>query len=937
MAQLSVNDQAELDKLNGVTNTPVNKAGSRLSVNDQKELDLLNAATPVVETTEEIGFFGGSKEALKANLTSVIRGITPDFVEEALTNVDISQEEELLQSLAMDGETSVLPDLFDLKEERRQRAAEEFLGLKPSNKQFSKGGNIGYGLTDVLLDPETWAAGPAGMSTKAALSTAGRASVMNTIQKGTRQAPANRLTPPNIPKPATAPYSRAGSLAVLGTEATLGSLGGVVGGEVAGDVARSYELGPTATTATVLTGGMLGGGSASAGTGTVIRSVKVGAKTLGTAYRTTPEAGETYIATSQVKNLLDTALENDPQMLGNVAEFMESVKGIPELSEFIDPWVAMVDNPIMKSEFVNVLRKPEFRAYFEPRLKKTKQILKEYKVSTYGDPSVTKQGVYKFAEKRAEIGKRKLSEIEAKIDKVSGFLSQNRNVSDFKIGEIILSGVEKKKKQIKAILSPRYLQLKADAAAENIVFNPSNTGALYTFAKEQINEDVFKRFPRVFNDVIGKWKSKPVLDPKGNPVLNAEGNVVREYPEVDYSQIDSLKRAINKSIGQTKDSRDLMELFNLKKAFDVQLDTLNPKFVDDYRSTDYDYYTMLGMPFNKATMTKISSARFSRDSVPTLTTEQGAKEFLGAMGSDGVPVLKQAILAKMSDKAVNKDGSFNMESLQKEISDRNLAPVIELAGLTGSLKDKSDAFDLINASLVNHKRNYRSSSEEYTESFFGAAYETSLETVVGNILEGNRVGSKMLDEIDGFGTEAKEIATTALQSHMVDRALDSGLPVNEFIQNNVQAFDRVFGKDYAEKISSIGTIMDKIGEVNVHDLMIGNQSAAKGPIEKAVNIKGSSLVSVARDRISSLSHKIIIIGSRLNAGRVDKKSKQTMADFMKNKEVIEAFDKMAQLTKQGIPWRKALEQTSGVFFRSVVMGSNVGGRVATETQQERNR
>ena len=43
MAQLSVNDQAELDKLNGVTNTPVNKAGSRLSVNDQKELDLLQA------------------------------------------------------------------------------------------------------------------------------------------------------------------------------------------------------------------------------------------------------------------------------------------------------------------------------------------------------------------------------------------------------------------------------------------------------------------------------------------------------------------------------------------------------------------------------------------------------------------------------------------------------------------------------------------------------------------------------------------------------------------------------------------------------------------------------------------------------------------------------------------------------------------------------
>ena len=99
--------------------------------------------------------------------------------------------------------------------------------------------------------------------------------------------------------------------------------------------------------------------------------------------------------------------------------------------------------------------------------------------------------------------------------------------------------------------------------------------------------------------------------------------------------------------------------------------------------------------------------------------------------------------------------------------------------------------------------------------------------------------------------------------------------------------------------------MDKIGEVNVHDLMIGNQSAAKGPIEKALNIKGSSLVSVARDRISSLSHKVIIIGSRLNAGRVDKKSKQTMADFMKNKEVIEAFDKMAQLTKQGVPWRKA--------------------------------
>ena len=305
------------------------------------------------------------------------------------------------------------------------------------------------------------------------------------------------------------------------------------------------------------------------------------------------------------------------------------------------------------------------------------------------------------------------------------------------------------------------------------------------------------------------------------------------------------------------------------------------------------------------------------------------------MGADGAPILKQAILAKMADKAVNTDGSFNMQGLKQDILDRNLAPVIEMAGLTNVLKDKSKAFDLMNASLVNHNRNYAKTSVDYAESFFGAAHEKSLDSVVNDIIEGNRVGSKLLNEIDGFGSEAKEMTTTALQSNLVDRALNSGLPVGEFIETNKHAFDRIFGAEYAEGINSMSRIMNKLGEVNVHDLMIGNKSAALGPVEKLTGTKGSSIMSVARDRISSMSHKVIIIGSKLNAARVEKQGLETMADFMRNKEVIASFKKMEKLTKQGVPWRKAMEQTAGVFLRSVIMGGNVGGRTAEATQEER--
>ena len=940
MAQLSEIDQAALDSLNGVTNDSTNN-NTGLSQNDQKALALLNQGQSIDTPQEKIGFSGGVKETLKSKLVSSIRGLTPNFIEDAVTGSDVSEEEELLQAKIAETpfqwttnlSNNDLSSLFELREERRQRAAEEFLGLEPSNAEYSKGGRIGSGVTDVLLDPETWATGPAGVTTKVAMSQAGRSTVQNIIRKGTQVAPTNRLAP-NAQLPPMQAFNRKANAALLGVEGTLGGAGGVIGAEVGGDVAASYQMGPEATTATVLGSSLLGGGLSSSGTGTVLRAGRAGTKTLGTAYRKDPKAGETYIATAQVKNLLDTALVNDPNMLGKVTEFMESVKGIPELEEFVDPWVAMVDNPIMKSEFVNVLRIPEFRAVFEPRLKEAKEVLKQHKIKTYGDPSITKQGVYKFAEKRAEAGKKELQKIEDKIEKMSGFLRQGDQVSDFKLGEIILSQVKQKKASIKAILAPRYTQLSADAAAENIVFDASNTSALFDFAKNQINEDVFRRFPKVFNDIIGKWKAVPVKGPDGKPVLDANGNVVKEFPEADYKQIDSLKRAINKSIGNTSDQKDLMELFNLKEAFGQQLDTLDPKFVDDYRSVDYDYYTMLGHPLNQASIKKISASRFARDSVPTLTTEQGAKEYLTVLGADGVPVIRQAVLAKLADKAVNKDGSFDMNSLNKALLDRNMAPVIEMAGMTNVLKDKNALFDLMNASLVNHQRNYSNTSVEYAESFFGAAYEKSLDTVVNDVLEGNRVGAKILNEIDGFGAEAKEMATTALQSNLVDRVLESNLPVGEFMQNNKHAFERIFGKDYAEGIDSMTRIMNQLGEVNIHDLMIGNKSAAKGPVEKVINVPVSGLVSVARDRISSTYHKVIIIGSKLNQGRVDKQSRQTMADFMRNKEVIESFKKMEKLTKNGVPWRKAMEQTSGVFFRSIVMGSNVGGRAGLETQKE---
>ena len=141
----------------------------------------------------------------------------------------------------------------------------------------------------------------------------------------------------------------------------------------------------------------------------------------------------------------------------------------------------------------------------------------------------------------------------------------------------------------------------------------------------------------------------------------------------------------------------------------------------------------------------------------------------------------------------------------------------------------------------------------------------------------------------------------------------------------------MFGDGYVKGINDLIQINKQLGEVNISNMMYNTESALKGPVQQHLGQTGASIVSVARDRIASNMHKILIIGSRLNIARADKKKLDMMYDFMSNPDVVKEMSRISEAGKLNVPWKKAFGDAGSVISRSIIVGSHTGAKVAAES------
>jgi len=723
-------------------------------------------------------------------------------------------------------------------------------------------------------------------------------------------------------------------------ESSFGTTTGTAGSMFSGDLVRHLgaEEGGKVHQAASIVGGGFGGGVS----GTSVLSL---AKATGAATKTAfqfkdkkagdvgkaVDEGETFVATHQVSNFITEALRSDPALGAKVEHVEAALLEFPELN--IGPWVAMTENPVFRDNLNYLLTtNPSFYATLKTQIAGAESVIQTRQEQLFKEGGFqAEKGIFKALEKGLQNARSVISNVDKELASLSAPTAPQKVRTPEQIGNIVTRLVERKKKAVRAEMTPAYNNLFKQAEADNINFSQDSVAHMHTFATSEVKE-LFGLMPKEYRQIINKWKQQPVRDADGKAVKGEDGKVLMEHPTASIRELDSLKRSVNEGLRNPNikgDSRARLE--NLKKELDGQIAGMGD-FGKKYKGLDYEYWARLGIPLNKDGIKDISSKKFGDQVAPLLSRPQQAREFLGMVGNMGVPVVRASVLAQLGKSAYDvESGELNLIKLEKFRTNPANREIIEMSGLANEFSDISTAVRALDEQRASASTQYIEGSRGHTRQFFGRMHESGIDGVMNDLLTSPAKTQSHLDFIKGLDVESQDIITTGLKAELASRAINSGKGAMSFIKQNQRAFDDVFGKGMYNDLKALADMQDIVSELPLEKIhLAAKHTKLEDFLKRKTGVPLSQANSLLRDRIMSPFQKMFVFMNKMNSSRVDAKEEQMMIELFTKKGVLEELRSRADDLKLDINKPEAVRAFATSVNKSFSRGMYMGMQAAEE-------
>lgn len=529
-----------------------------------------------------------------------------------------------------------------------------------------------------------------------------------------------------------------------------------------------------------------------------------------------------------------------------------------------------------------------------------------------------------YAMKQANI-ERQVGQIDTRIqDLTADSLMVQTGKED--IGNRVTNLLNAREAVLKQEFSPLYDEVLTNASKAGVEMDSPVVANLWNFVKQRQAEDVFNKFPAL--DAAIKRVLAPTKAPVSSKFAEKYPNLVRSvegtFKPLKVNDIDSLKRGINRAIGDTNDKDQLRMLYELKNRFDESLNTLPEDFVSAYRGLDKQYYEKLGV-FNEAGVVSVDRARFVETTVPYLTEKPSAlRQILTATDNspEALKLAEDAFLMKISQTngIVNKDTlSVNPAALQSFLR-KNTESIDQIPGLRQKLEGLSgDVTGLLSERrrLLDLQKN---AAVGKIENVWSRAYgqQGGFEGFVNRALTNPEELKQLMVAAGGDAT---------LQRGLKSVVLDLGLKSNNklgFFDEHSQAINTLFGKDHAQ---------------NVKALLEASERLAKNPVMAKINqsltqttqfeqLTGSDPVKAAsllRQQVQSTFYKVSTLMSKFLQNKSTKSENIEIQEFLSNpknvKDMSEAIKALEEGGEKGVQKAKAV---AGKLLGNASMAALIG-------------
>lgn len=489
--------------------------------------------------------------------------------------------------------------------------------------------------------------------------------------------------------------------------------------------------------------------------------------------------------------------------------------------------------------------------------------------------------------------------------------------SDYQeVGNKLRNLVTAKETQVRKEMGQKYEAVIKAAEDKGYKVSSTETGDLYDFVQAAENSDIFKVFPRLngrIKQVFRPEQTGPgeLIDPAtGRPFF--EGG--REFPEASMKDLDSLKRAVNEAIRNAGDTQ-LPVLMELKAKVNGIIDNMPGNLGDAYRAVDKEFYSKVGIPFGAKSVQDVKYKDFVEQTIPAITKNRSAlTDYLGSVGKeDGLGLVRDAFFADATRYGVVKDGVLDPKKLKRyiEIHKDTLSAVPEVRQELQNVA--GDGLELT-ATIEKLNKLKTVQDSQASAQVFDRFSSSGLEGVAAQFLTSPDFRKQFLSP---GGAGRNQAAIDTLRAKLTESAISASNPL-EFLAQNREAYDQLFGKNYGKSLNDLVEVADRLNTKLFVNTPL--KTIQRTGLEETVGVSPAGLVSVLRDRIAGVTYKAINLLSKFYVNKVDQTTKDELGRFLTDPEAVRNVS--ASLKKlDGL-------DLSGVDQRAVKLAKDIMGGVA---------
>lgn len=687
------------------------------------------------------------------------------------------------------------------------------------------------------------------------------------------------------------PVTTAGRLA-LAAGSTMAGIGGEFGGEVGKQVG-----GVTGQVTGGILFALLSGAGATKGVGLMAEARnRVNLKD----FNVEDLAG--VEGTSQAKDLIEKALAADPNLKARLEDIKKKIAFVGGQPDVLA--TGGVDNRVLEKGLKDLVTKDAKIANdLETIYKDLQTAVRTKATELYPQPSV------EIPKASTQIGKvevdyvKRLQALSDQQAKLTQSLNLAGNISPVDIGKPIQGVVLAQEAAARNALSPEYESVKKQASQLGAILPANETQALLNTAKDLFMQDPWGRQSDLLKLVQKQSGEFSRMRKQGQvdttlPAVPGQAPPVDLTVGMDITSLDSLKRRVAADIRSVKNDATKDKLILLQQRVDEALDRVQntsgdinvnfrgekTTFGNAMSQLDLDYYNKVGIPFKDAdAIQKIGSQEYAERIAPQLAKSPTAMtQFLKVAGDEGMPLAEKAVMSKLYNSALDKDGYIDPTKLNalitKTSNNGGYSDILaQLPGLKSRLDDATNRANILSSERVALDDAAKAERIRIGDSFL-ANYETGgVDAITSRMLGSTGKGyqAKFFNDLKKLSPDDQTNTTLAVQNALVTKMLDSQNPFS-YLEKNKDAFVRLFGKQHYDNLASLADVQRLATKIDVNSLPVDQaairQMSALQRLMGGVDPKQVSAILV--NQISSVFNKGFRIAAAVGQKNIDEATKE---------------------------------------------------------------